>query len=99
LQAVLFEGQLTSHGNNTTADGSNDGNANAAIDRPHVVLRNAIQTLEMVLWGYEVPLDQFETALQSVKDTIRDPVVPVYEVCSYHCYMHAYTHTQSFTLW
>jgi hypothetical protein len=35
----------------------------------------------MVLWGYAVPSDQFKVALQSVKDTIRDPLVPLYEVC------------------
>jgi Acetyl-CoA carboxylase, central region len=83
IQAVLFEGQLTSHSNSSA---SADGTTTAATDRPHVVLRNAIQTLEMVLWGYAVPSDQFKMALQSVKDTIRDPLVPLYEVCKC-CYM------------
>jgi Acetyl-CoA carboxylase, central region len=84
IQAVLFEGQLSSHSNSSTAAGGSV--TTAATDRPHVVLRNAIQTLEMVLWGYAVPSDQFKIALQSVKDTIRDPLVPLYEVCKC-CYM------------
>ena len=36
----------------------------------------------MVLWGYSVPADQYESALQNLKSAVGDPSLPSHEVTS-----------------
>ncbi|CAM9454182.1 unnamed protein product [Ectocarpus sp. 8 AP-2014] len=63
-------------------DGVNDDSAAAAAaaDKPHVALRNAVDTLEVVLSGYAVPEMQSLRAIGGMRTSLADELLPYHEL-------------------
>jgi acetyl-CoA carboxylase/biotin carboxylase 1 len=66
-KADLFTETLLSY----IVDGSRAG--------PHLVLRNSVNTLEMVMQGFAVPENLYEKALEDLSVAITDPLLPLLE--------------------
>ena len=73
LQATPFEGQLASE--------LKQPEPSKLLQKPHIQLRTAVSVMEMVLWGYAVPIDLHKTALQNFTQATTNPLLPVHEVC------------------
>ncbi|CAM9950487.1 unnamed protein product, partial [Ectocarpus sp. 12 AP-2014] len=62
-------------------DGVNDDSAAAAAaDKPHVALRNAVDTLGVVLSGYAVPEMQSLRAIGGMRTSLADELLPYHEL-------------------
>ncbi|CAN0174236.1 unnamed protein product [Ectocarpus sp. 4 AP-2014] len=62
-------------------DGVNDDSAaEAAADKPHVALRNAVDTLGVVLSGYAVPERQSLRAIAGMRTSLADELLPYHEL-------------------
>ncbi len=72
-QSELFSGHLC------VPESDCSGATNKHQPKPHILLRNAMHQLSMVLSGYVVPPDQYQRALKDFVAAGHDPFVPLLE--------------------
>ena len=70
---TIFEGELKIDGLNTTSK-------NSRIERPHLLLRDALQTLSNGISGYVSTSSQLDDAMTKLSDATSNPLLPVFEI-------------------
>jgi len=70
---ILFHGDLH-------VDGFGVGSRKNSKNRPHIVLRNAFESLQSGMSGYIVSNDNLEAAFNDLLEAVTNPLLPVYEI-------------------
>eukprot|EP00640_Fibrocapsa_japonica_P000554 CAMPEP_0113939200 /NCGR_PEP_ID=MMETSP1339-20121228/5545_1 /TAXON_ID=94617 /ORGANISM="Fibrocapsa japonica" /LENGTH=2332 /DNA_ID=CAMNT_0000942633 /DNA_START=63 /DNA_END=7061 /DNA_ORIENTATION=- /assembly_acc=CAM_ASM_000762 len=73
-RAEVFSGKLESP---SLLDAK--GLEGAPVDKAHLRIRKALETLETVMEGYNVPDDQYKEAIGEFSKAVTDPRLPLYE--------------------
>ena len=78
--ATVFDGHLNTGAVGGSPKPSKFGRPSVKFRRAHVLLREAVASLQRVMSGFVIPSDNLDAALHDLQAAVRDPTLPVYEI-------------------
>lgn len=70
---TVFEGDLD-------VEGWNSSSQSMSISRPHLILREAFESLKNGMSGFVLSAEQLTSAFNHISQAVEDPLLPVYEI-------------------